>query len=75
MPRLHSVKPDECIRAFERLGFQKQRQSGSHLTMRSGSAHIHIPVHKGHDLDVGTLGSIIRQSGVGIAAFLKALDA
>lgn len=75
MPRLHSVKPGECIRAFERLGFMSQRQSGSHLTMQRGSTHIQIPVHKGHDLDVGTLRSIIRQSGVGVAAFLKALDA
>jgi predicted RNA binding protein YcfA (HicA-like mRNA interferase family) len=75
MPRLHSVKPGECIRAFERLGFMSHRQSGSHLTMLRGSATIQIPVHKGRDLNVGTLRSIIRQSGVSVKDFLDALDA
>ncbi len=47
-------------------GFEKVRQRGSHVVMQRRTAHgsttIPVPDHK--ELKIGTLMSIIRQSGV-----------
>lgn len=51
MPRLHSVKPEECTRALERLGFERGRQSGSQLMMQRAGVSIPIPMHKGQDIN------------------------
>ena len=76
MPRLHSVKPLECVRALEKLGFQQVRQTGSHLIMQQGGKggrSVPVPIHKGHDIPVGTLSRIITQAGVSVDDFLDAL--
>ncbi len=47
-------------------GFEKVRQRGSHVVMqrRTGKGSITIPVPYHKELKIGTLLSIIRQSGV-----------
>lgn len=73
MPTLHSVKPMECVRTLENLGFTRGRQTGSHLMMQKGGMSIPVPIHKGRDLSVRTLSRIIRSAGVSVADFLAAL--
>ena len=36
MPKLPHLSGAEIVRALERLGFERRRQSGSHVVMRRG---------------------------------------
>lgn len=59
------------VAAPERLGFQKLRQSGSHVIMRRGSKGCVIPVHS--ELKVGTLAGVLRQADVSREEFTAVL--
>ena len=71
MPRLPRVSGAEVIRALERLGFERLRQSGSHVVMRRGSNGCVVPLHP--EVKVGTLAGVLRQAEVSAEDFLGAL--
>lgn len=71
MPKLPRVSGTEAVRALERLGFTKVRQSGSHLIMRSGTRGCVVPLHA--ELKVGTLAGVLRQAEVSAEDFIAAL--
>jgi predicted RNA binding protein YcfA (HicA-like mRNA interferase family) len=49
MSRLHNLKPDRVVKAFERAGWTNEGQRGSHvkLTKEGNPIILSIPVHKG----------------------------
>ncbi|MEM9480335.1 MAG: type II toxin-antitoxin system HicA family toxin [Verrucomicrobiota bacterium] len=57
MPRLPRVSGKSCIKALERLGFEKSRQKGSHVIMKRGSSGCVVPLHK--EIKPGTLSGIL----------------
>ncbi len=67
MPKLPSVSGAEAIRALQRLGFEKARQSGSHVVMRRGSKGCVVPLHA--ELKIGTLAGLLRQAEVSAEDF------
>ena len=69
LPR--DISGAEAVKALERLGFSNSRQIGSHVRMVRGNRHVTVPLHR--TLVVGTLQSIIRQAGVTLEDFVKAL--
>ena len=71
MPKLPHVSGAGVIRALERLGFEKARQSGSHVIMRRGSRGCVVPLHG--EVKVGTLAGILRQAEVSADEFIAAL--
>jgi predicted RNA binding protein YcfA (HicA-like mRNA interferase family) len=71
MPKLPRVSGAEVVRALERLGFAKIRQSGSHVVMRRESKGCVVPLHA--ELKVGTLAGVIRQAEVSADEFTSAL--
>ena len=71
MPKLPRVSGAEAVRALERLGFSKVRQSGSHLVMRRGERGCVVPMHS--ELKVGTLAGVLRQAEVSAEDFIAAL--
>jgi predicted RNA binding protein YcfA (HicA-like mRNA interferase family) len=71
MPKLPRVSGAEAVRALERLGFVKIRQSGSHLVMRRGDRGCVVPIHR--ELKVGTLAALLRQADVSVEDFVAAL--
>mgnify|MGYP003488145415 FL=1 len=71
MPKLPHVSGAEAIQALQRLGFEKLRQSGSHVIMRRGSKGCVIPMHS--EIKVGTLAGILRQADVTPEDFIAAL--
>ena len=71
MPKLPHVSGAEAIRALERLGFEKVRQKGSHVVMRSGSKGCVVPLHS--EVKVGTLAGLLRQAEVSPEDFIGAL--
>lgn len=71
MPELPLVSGAEAVRALQRLGFEKLRQSGSHVIMRRGSKGCVVPMHS--EIKVGTLAGILRQADVTPEDFIAAL--
>jgi predicted RNA binding protein YcfA (HicA-like mRNA interferase family) len=71
MPKLPRVSGAAVVRALERLGFEKARQSGSHVIMRRGSKGCVIPLHS--EVKAGTLAGALRQADVSADEFIAAL--
>jgi predicted RNA binding protein YcfA (HicA-like mRNA interferase family) len=69
LPR--DISGAEAVKALEHMGFSNSRQIGSHVRMVRGNRHVTVPLHR--TLVVGTLQSIIRQAGVTLEDFVKAL--
>lgn len=72
--RLPQVKPQELIKAFEKLGFVIRRQTGSHVILRHPQTKCItcIPVHA-KDIKRGLLFGIIKQAGISKDELLKNL--
>lgn len=68
LPRL---KADEVLRILRRHGFYLVSQTGSHQKWRSAETRkqVIVPYHKGRDLPLGTIRSIIEGSGIPEEAF------
>ena len=75
MPRMPRISSKEAIRALERLGFDRVRQTGSHVVMKKGTEEGEIgcvvPLHR--ELKVGTLNSILKQAQITIEKFIENL--
>lgn len=71
MPKLPRTSGAAIVKALERLGFAKIRQSGSHVVMRRGSKGCVVPLHG--EVKVGTLAGILRQADVSPDEFIEAL--
>ena len=72
MTQLPSLSGKEVVKAFENLGWQVSRQSGSHivLTKDGEMASLSVPNHK--EVAKGTLRSLIRHANLTIDEFVKA---
>jgi predicted RNA binding protein YcfA (HicA-like mRNA interferase family) len=66
MGRLAVLSGKEVCKILARHGFQEVRQRGSHVVMqrRTPEGTITVPVPDHRELKLGTLQSIIRQSGL-----------
>ena len=71
MPKLPRVSGAAIVRALERLGFEKARQSGSHVIMRRGTKGCVVPLHS--EVKVGTLAGVLRQAEISAEDFIGAL--
>ena len=71
MPKLPHVSGAEIQRALEHLGFQKVRQSGSHVVMKRDIRGCVAPMHS--EVKIGTLAGILRQAEVSPEEFIQAL--
>ena len=68
MPKLPHISGAEVVRALTRLGFEKIRQSGSHVVMRPGAVGCVVPMHS--EVKVGTLAGILRQAEISADEFI-----
>ena len=71
MPKLPRISGAAIIRALEHLGFEKVRQSGSHVILRRGSKGCVVHLHS--EVKVGTLAGLLRQADVSPEEFMAAL--
>jgi predicted RNA binding protein YcfA (HicA-like mRNA interferase family) len=69
-PSLPVLSGREVVRAFESLGWQVARQSGSHVIMvkESEMTTLSIPDHR--EVAKGTLRSLIRAAGLTVSEFI-----
>jgi predicted RNA binding protein YcfA (HicA-like mRNA interferase family) len=65
MPRLPTVTPRQLVEALEKVGFEIDHQTGSHIVLRRASdgARVVIPWHN-RDLGRGLTLRIIRSAGL-----------
>ena len=68
MPKLPRTSGAAIVKALERLGFVKIRQSGSHVIMRRGTKGCVVPMHG--EVKVGTLAGLLRQAEVSPEEFV-----
>jgi predicted RNA binding protein YcfA (HicA-like mRNA interferase family) len=75
MPKMPRISSKEAIRALERLGFDRVRQTGSHVVMKKetedGEIGCVVPLHR--ELKIGTLSSILKQAQISIEEFIGSL--
>jgi len=64
---------DEAIRAFERSGWQVDRQKGSHVTLKKAGSKVVLTDPKHRELAPGLLRRLIRDAGLSPAEFSKNL--
>jgi predicted RNA binding protein YcfA (HicA-like mRNA interferase family) len=64
--KLRVLSGEEVCRILERHGYQRVRQTGSHIVMQrtDGESTTSVPVPNHREVKIGTLRSIIRQSGI-----------
>lgn len=71
MGRLKVFSGEELCQLLESNGFKRVRQKGSHLIMQKVEEEttnsVPVPMHK--EIKIGTLQSVIRQSGLSRALF------
>ena len=71
MAKLRILSGREVCRLLEEHGFKEVRRRGSHIVMqkRITDSTITIPVPDHSEIRIGTLQSIIRQSGISRSFF------
>ncbi|MBW4638306.1 MAG: type II toxin-antitoxin system HicA family toxin [Gloeocapsa sp. UFS-A4-WI-NPMV-4B04] len=74
MGKLRVLSGRESCQILEQYGFVEVRQRGSHIIMqkRTDETTITVPVPNYSELRIGTLQSIIRQSGLPRSLFESA---
>lgn len=73
MSKLPVISGADCVKALSKIGFEVNRQRGSHIVIvrTSPPGQATIPNHK--ELDRGTLRAIIRQTGLTVEEFITLL--
>jgi mRNA interferase HicA len=64
-PRLPAMKPQDMIRVLQRVGFEVDHQTGSHIVMRrsTDNCRVVVPWHN-RDLGRGLTLQILRTAGL-----------
>lgn len=74
MSRLPTLSGQEAVRAFARLGYAVDHQTGSHIILRQQQQpHRRLTVPDHRELAKGTLRALIRQAGLTVEAFRELL--
>ncbi|MBU6481428.1 MAG: type II toxin-antitoxin system HicA family toxin [Nitrospirae bacterium] len=71
MGKLRVLSGRDACKILEKHGFHEIRQRGSHVVMqrRTDAGTITVPIPDHQELAIGTLLSIIRQSGIARTKF------
>ena len=75
---LHNVEAKNCFRKkldsfFEKNGFMKTRQVGSHIVLTKDDLTIVVPLHGGQDLGRGIILSILKDAKIERATYEKSI--
>lgn len=74
MPKLSVISGKELVKAFSKLGYETDHQTGSHIILRQNvlpHRRLTIPNHR--EIAKGTLRAIIRQAGLSREEFFEIL--
>jgi len=74
MPSVPLISSREAIKAFEKIGYTKNHQTGSHIILRRiEPPRLHLSVPERRELPRGTLRRLIRDAGLTVEEFIKLL--
>ncbi len=73
MGRLSNISGYKAAKAFEKTGWKKMGQVGSHLVMIKTGINVNLSIPQHKELSVGTLRALIRNSGLTVDEFLRLL--
>jgi len=71
MPKLPIISGKAAVKAFSKLGYEVDHQTGSHIILRQRKyphRRLTVPNHK--ELSKGTLRGLIKQAGLTIEEFV-----
>ncbi|MBI4579486.1 MAG: type II toxin-antitoxin system HicA family toxin [Planctomycetes bacterium] len=71
MARLPVLSGAEVVTAFERAGWRRDRQRGSHVVMLKEGSIVSLSIPQHRELAPGTLRALIRASGMTVEGFLS----
>ena len=74
MSVLPRISGQEVVVAFAKIGYEKDRQKGSHIVLRQAvTPHRRIVVPDHREVAKGTLRAILKQAGLTVEEFKKLL--
>ena len=74
MSKLPVASGSRVVKAFAKIGYEKDRQKGSHIILRHQNPphrRLTVPDHK--EVSKGTLRSLIREAGLTMDQFIALL--
>jgi predicted RNA binding protein YcfA (HicA-like mRNA interferase family) len=72
MPEVPLLSGREVVRVFEKFGWKKARQKGSHIILVKEGQYTTLSVPDYREVSRGTLRSLIRLAGLAITEFIDA---
>ena len=73
MARLANISGKEAVKAFQKAGWQKVGQVGSHVVLIKEGMRVNLSVPQHKELSIGTLRSLIKHANLTIDEFLDLL--
>jgi predicted RNA binding protein YcfA (HicA-like mRNA interferase family) len=73
MGKLGNISGKEAVKAFERAGWQRIGQVGSHLVLSKPNVRVNLSVPQHKELSTGTLRALIRNANLTVDEFLELL--
>lgn len=73
MGRLGNISGKDAVKVFERAGWYRVGQVGSHLVMSKAGVRVNLSIPQHRELSTGTLRALIRNSGMTVEQFIELL--
>jgi len=73
MGRLGNISGKDAVKAFQRVGWQKIGQVGSHAVMVKAGLRVNLSIPQHKELSIGTLRALIRNAGLTVDEFIELL--
>ena len=73
MTKLPRISSRECIKALLKIGFEIDRQKGSHVILYRDNAYAKVIVPENRELPSGTLRAIIKSIDLTVDEFIELL--
>ena len=74
MPKLPVVSGKDAVKAFSKIGYQPDHQTGSHIILRhidEPHRRLSVPNHK--EISKGLLRDLIKEAGLTVEEFVELL--
>ena len=73
MARLANISGKDAVKAFEKAGWKRIGQVGSHVVMVKSGLRVNLSIPQHKELSMGTLRALIRHAGMTVEEFLALL--
>lgn len=73
MGNLGNISGKDAVKAFQKVGWQKVGQVGSHLILTKPNIRVNLSVPQHKELSIGTLRALIRHAELSVDEFIKLL--